>query len=120
AVLRLGTYVFAVAWLHAAWIAVPASHRGTVSPRRAALTLLIPLYGLYWAYAVNVALCGTLDGILAHAGSRSRAPGMLARIAAGVWLGSFVIVGFLGCWQLLAPAERPARSRPAHSAIGPR
>lgn len=83
--------VLAMAWLYAAWKGIPQSHRGTVSPRRAALSMLIPFYNAYWAIAVNLALCGTLDGILERARSDRRAPRALAIIASSTWLASFVV-----------------------------
>jgi hypothetical protein len=81
----------AMAWLYAAWKGVPESHRGTVSPRRAALSLLIPFYNAYWGVAVNLALCDTLDGILARRGDGRRAPRTLAAVAGAVWLGSYAL-----------------------------
>jgi hypothetical protein len=81
----------AMAWLYAAWKGVPESHRGTVSPRRAALSLLIPIYNAYWGVAVNLALCDTLDGILARRGDGRRAPRILAAVAGAVWLGSYAL-----------------------------
>lgn len=88
--LGLAQTALALAWLYAAWKGVPESHRGTLSPRRAALSLLIPLYNVYWGLAVNLALCRTLDGILAGRGER-RAPRTLAVVAWGVWLGWLVL-----------------------------
>jgi hypothetical protein len=88
---RLASSVAALAWLYAAWKGVPASHRGSVSPRRAALSMFIPLYNAYWALAVNAALCDTLNGILERARSERRAPRTLGIAAAGTWLGSFVV-----------------------------
>jgi hypothetical protein len=84
--------VLALAWLYAAWKGVPASHRGTISPRRAVLSLFIPVYNAYWALAVNLALCDTLNGILTRARSTRRAPRTLAMTATAAWLGSFVLV----------------------------
>jgi hypothetical protein len=90
-VLAPATSVLAMAWLYAAWKGVPASHRGSVSPGRAVLSLLIPFYNAYWGIAVNLALCDTLDGILTRAGSDQRAPRALGAIAYFTWLGSFVV-----------------------------
>jgi hypothetical protein len=90
-VLVYATVILAMAWLHAAWTGIPQSHRGTVSPRRAALSLLIPLYNVYWALAVNLALCDTLDRILARSSSSRRAPRTLAAVAWVAWLGCLVL-----------------------------
>jgi len=91
----------AMAWLYAAWKGVPESHRGTVSPRRAAFSMLVPFYNAYWAIAVNVALCGTLDGILERARSHRRAPRALGMIASFAWLASLVV------GPAMAAAHRP-------------
>lgn len=80
------TIVLAAAWLYAAWKGVPEPHRGTISPKRAALSLFIPFYDAYWGIAVNIALCDTLDGILRRAGSPRRAPRVLGMVANAVWL----------------------------------
>ena len=84
--------VLAMVWLYAAWRGVPPSHRGTVSPRRAAFSLLIPLYNAYWGLAVNLALCDTLNAILREARSERRAPRAVAATAAITWLGSSVFL----------------------------
>jgi hypothetical protein len=97
----LATSGLAMAWLYAAWKGIPESHRGTISPRRAALSLLIPLYNAYWGIAVNLALCDTLDGILVRARSDRRAPRVLAIAAGAGWLGSFVLSA------ALSAAHRP-------------
>jgi hypothetical protein len=85
------TVALVMVWLYAAWKGIPQSHRGTVSPRRAALSLLIPFYNAYWALAVNLALCDTLDGILARRRDGRRAPRTLAMVAWGVWIASWVV-----------------------------
>jgi hypothetical protein len=95
--------VLAMAWLYAAWKGLPPPYRGTVSPGRAALSLLIPVYNAYWAIAVNLALCETLDGILRRVGDDRRAPRALGLIACATWLGS-VVVGIA-----LAAAHHPLR-----------
>jgi len=82
--------VLAMTWLYVAWKGIPASHRGTLSPRRAALSLLYPIYNAYFGIAVNLALCDTLDHLLGRARSARRAPRVLAIAAAAVWLLSFV------------------------------
>jgi hypothetical protein len=84
------TFVLMLLWLHAAWQGVPVSHRGTVTPLRAASRILIPLYGFYWGVAINLALCDTLDGILASARSDRRAPRRLAIAALVGWFGGLV------------------------------
>jgi hypothetical protein len=81
----------ALAWLYAAWKGVPESHRGTISPRRAVLSLFIPVYNAYWSLAVNLALCDTLNGILTRARSSLRAPRTLALTAGAAWLGTIVL-----------------------------
>jgi hypothetical protein len=70
---------------------VPEAYRGTISPRRAAFSLLIPFYNAYWALVINSALCETLDGILERAGSPRRAPRFLAMMAPCVWLAVAVV-----------------------------
>ena len=45
----------------------------------------------YWAIAVNVALCDTLDGILQRACSPRRAPRTLGVVASAVWLETRVV-----------------------------
>jgi uncharacterized membrane protein YsdA (DUF1294 family) len=72
--------VLALVWIYAIWKSIPASHRGTMSPRRAALTFFIPVYNLYWAVAMNLALCGTLDA-LSPSAARRRAPWTLLTVA---------------------------------------
>jgi hypothetical protein len=89
-------YLIVLSWVFLAWKGVPASHRGTMTPWRAVLTFFIPFYNLYWAFAMNVALCNTLDGILVSAGSERRAPRTLAIVASAMW------VSFLGIDRVLA------------------
>src|SRR5262249_30176769 len=62
------------AWLYCAWKGVPEVQRGTISPWRAALSLAIPVYNLYWIFAINTVLCDTLNGILERAREPVRAP----------------------------------------------
>jgi hypothetical protein len=189
--LGLAFFLIMMTWVSLAWKGIPASHRGTMTPSRAAFTLLLPVYNLYWAFAMNLALCDTLDGILVAAGSDKRAPRTLAIVATttwlvlstlfgvlaiahrantavgillsvaidGLWLAYMIlcdrareevarlgadpsalgaprlsriqrrkgphpvaaiavsiiaVVGFLGCWQLLQPAERTPGSRATH------
>jgi hypothetical protein len=49
--LGLSVAVQAMVWLYAAWRGIPEPYRGTISPRRAALSLLIPFYNAYWTIA---------------------------------------------------------------------
>jgi hypothetical protein len=83
--------VLALTWVYLAWTSVPEAYRGTISPRRAAFSLLIPFYNAYWALVINSALCETLDAILERAGSPRRAPRFLATIAPCVWLMVIVV-----------------------------
>jgi hypothetical protein len=39
--------ILALAWIDLAWRAVPPTHRGTISPRRAAFSMLLPIYNAY-------------------------------------------------------------------------
>jgi hypothetical protein len=87
----LAVMVLAMAWLYAAWKGLPESHRGTITPRRAALSLLIPLYDAYWGLAINLALCNTLDGMLERTRESRRAPRTQAVVAWAGWLGSYVV-----------------------------
>jgi hypothetical protein len=84
--LSLAIFLIVVAWVYLAWRGIPASHRGTMTPSRAACTLLLPVYNLYWAFAMNLALCDTLDGVLVAAGSDKRAPRTLAIVATTSWV----------------------------------
>jgi hypothetical protein len=72
----------ATAWLYVTWQGIPQRHRWTISPARAAVSLFIPIYGLYWILAVTRALCDALDGILSEGGSDRRAPRLLGILAA--------------------------------------
>ena len=94
--LGAATTAVALAWLYSAWRGIPPSHRGSITPRRAWLSMFVPLYNVYWALAVNVALCETLDGILAHHGEARRAPRTLAGLAWVVWLGAYVVLFAVG------------------------
>jgi hypothetical protein len=85
--LEVGRVAIVMAWVFLAWKGIPASHRGTMTPGRAAFTLFIPLYDVYWAFVMNVALCDTLDGILTSAQSSKRAPRTLGIVASTAWLG---------------------------------
>jgi hypothetical protein len=87
----LATSVLAMAWLYAAWKGVPETHRGTVSPRRAALSFLVPFYNVYWALAVNLALCDTLGHILSRADRHWRTARTLAVVAFCAWVSAFVL-----------------------------
>ncbi len=78
-------------WLYAAWKGIPEKHRGTITPRRAALSSLIPVYGTYWDFAFNVALCDTLNGILERGSSSRRAPRILGIVANAAGWVSFVL-----------------------------
>ncbi len=95
--------VFALTWVYFAWKGVPPPYRGSLSPRRAVLTFFVPVYNLYWMFAINPALCATLDAILQRARERRRAPTLLAHLALGVSI----------CIGALAFALRPAASRVA-------
>jgi hypothetical protein len=94
ATLGAAHYLIVLAWVVLAWKGVPPSHRGTMTPWRAALTFLLPLYNLYWAFAMNAALCDTLDGILVSAGSDRRAPRTLGIVASATWV-SLMVIGAL-------------------------
>jgi hypothetical protein len=75
----------AAAWIHQAWRGIPDTHRGTISPWRAWLSLLIPFYGFYWAIAMNIALCDTLNSIVGKGRLARRAPRTLAIVANALW-----------------------------------
>jgi hypothetical protein len=90
-----------MAWVYQAWAGIPRAHRGTMTPWRAVLTLWIPVYNLYWAFAMNMALCDTLDGILASAGSDRRAPRTLGIVANAAWLSYSVVI------EVVTVADRP-------------
>ncbi len=81
----------ALVWIYVAWNGIPETHRGTISPRRAVLSFFIPVYNAFWVFAVNAALCDTMNGILERTGSSRRAPRLLGGIAGAAWLGSLVI-----------------------------
>ena len=83
--------VLPAAWLYASWKAIPDSRRGTISPSRAAFSLFIPVYGLYWGLAVNLALCETLDAVLVSSRSTRRSPRTLAVLAYAFFLASAVV-----------------------------
>jgi hypothetical protein len=74
-------FALAAAWLRAAWKGIPPGHRGKISPRRAWVSLFVPVYGLYWGVAINLALCDTLNSILEHARSTHKAPRLLGVFA---------------------------------------
>jgi hypothetical protein len=83
-----------MSWVYVAWKGIPASHRGTMTPWRAVATFFIPVYDVYWAFAMNRALCDTLDGILASAGSDRRAPRTLGTVACATWV-TFAAIGLV-------------------------
>jgi hypothetical protein len=72
-------------WIHTTWKGIPEGLRGTLSPRRAWLSLFVPLYGFYWAFAVNLTLCDTLNAVLEDARSPQRAPRLLGLFANAFW-----------------------------------
>jgi hypothetical protein len=92
--LSLAHNLIVLTWVYLAWKGIPASHRGTMTPWRAVLTFLIPVYNAYWAFAMNLALCDTLDGILESADSGKRAPRALAVVAPAAWL-SLAVLGVI-------------------------
>jgi hypothetical protein len=80
-----------LAWVHAAWTGIPAQDRGSMTPRRAALTLLVPLYNLYWAFSVTVAFCDSLDLALAERSTERRAPRHFGIVGCVVWYADMLI-----------------------------
>jgi hypothetical protein len=96
-------FVVAMGWIYSAWQGIPATHRGTISPRRAVLSLFIPFYNVYWALAMNAALCDTLDRILERGKTGRRAPRMLGTAACVVWLGMSVLAFALRLRGLTPP-----------------
>jgi hypothetical protein len=104
-------FLIMMTWVYLAWKGIPASHRGTMTPARAAFTFLIPVYNLYWAFAMNLALCDTLDGILVAAGSDKRAPRTLVIVATTTWLGLTALFSVLG---FVHPANSLVRLALAH------
>jgi hypothetical protein len=86
-------FAIAAAWIHASWRAVPESHRGTISPVRAWLTLLVPFYGFYWALEMHLSLCSTFDSIT---GRRPPAPRALGVAANGLYFVRIVLGAVIG------------------------
>ena len=82
----LGTCIVGCVWVQRAWASLRAPT--DMSSNEAALRLLIPVYGLYWMFAVQARLCAMLDARLAARGS-TRAPRSVAMLAA---------VATLVCW----------------------
>ncbi len=91
-------------WLYTAWSDVPPAERGGTTPEGAVIKLLIPLYNLYWIFAVNTGLCAILDAHLGRAGSSRRAPVGLA-IAGGILYLASTIFALPGLEAAHAVAE---------------
>jgi hypothetical protein len=91
-----------LAWVFLAWSGIPETHRGTLSPWTAVASLFLPLYNAYFAVAMNVALCDTLNGILESARSPRRAPRTLGIVASVTWLANGA-AGYVLRWLPAGP-----------------
>jgi hypothetical protein len=91
-----GRMLMALAWIHQAWAGVPRGQVGSVTPSRAVARLFIPIYNIYWLFAVNTNLCRVLDHILVDAHDTCRAPSTLRWLAP-----SFYLAGGVGFVLLL-------------------
>jgi hypothetical protein len=74
-------------WLHEAWSSVPAAERhlkdgSLVTPGGAVGRMFIPVYGFYWTFAANTALCAAIDRVLSSAGRGRATDASMAQVAA--------------------------------------
>lgn len=74
-------WIVALVWIHTAWSGLPASLLGDMTPGRAVGRLFIPIYSVYWIFAVNVELCRRINDRLAEQHDPRRAPVVLAMLA---------------------------------------
>jgi hypothetical protein len=81
-------FVVELAWVYLAWSSVPPAYRGKVTPRAAAVGLVIPGYNVYWKVAMNLSLCNALNAVVAQGPSDVRAPRTLSIVLNAVsWVG---------------------------------
>jgi hypothetical protein len=83
--LRLVLLALAPLWIYRAWSGIPREARRGVTPGGAVLGLVIPLFSIYWIFAVNVRLCSSVDALLASIDDRRRAPKTLAIVATVIY-----------------------------------
>src|SRR5215467_7100234 len=64
-------------WIYGSWRALPRDLYGArrgVSPAAAALSLLVPLYNVYWLFVLHRTWCSAVDDLLARPNRARRAP----------------------------------------------
>jgi hypothetical protein len=81
-------------WCYCAWSGIPLNLRGGVTPGSVVLRFLVPIYSLFWVFAVNIQLGDAINMLLSRIGDRRRAPRTLPIIA--------VIIYFVPLLMLLS------------------
>ena len=107
--LSLGAgFLVGVTWLGAQWARLPEeeqSWRGNrVLPYDAAGRNMIPLFNLYWMFAVNAALCAGIDVELSRKGRSAGAPRGLAVLCPVSLIVAFLTPGNARLAMLLVSA----------------
>lgn len=96
--LRLVLLALAPLWIYYAWSGIPRELRYGITPGRAVLGLIVPVFSIYWIFAVNVRLCSCVDSLLTSIDDRRRAPKTLAIVA--------TVIYFAPIAMMLAEASR--------------
>ncbi len=88
--MRIAAMLVGVGWLRRQWERLPRRlqvvREQGVTSWQAALRNFIPVYGLYWIFVVNAALCDGVNATLAKRGRARTAP---------AWLGTICPIMFL-------------------------
>jgi hypothetical protein len=72
-------------WCYFAWSGIPRDYRAGVTPESAAVRFFVPLYSLFWVFAVNLQLGNAINAVLTQSGDDRRAPKWIAVAATVVY-----------------------------------
>jgi hypothetical protein len=92
--LLLGAFAVGFVWINAAFAGLPPKER-PLSGGRALLRFLIPIYDVYWLFAVLLRLCRAIDDARARRSLPARAPRALAIAAPATLLAMPLLVQLL-------------------------
>jgi hypothetical protein len=90
--LRWTLLALAPMWIYGAWSGIPPETRRRTTPGSAVVGLIVPIFSIYWVFAVNVRLCDHVDALLAASDDRRRAPKTLAVVATVIYFVPYVMM----------------------------